>query len=292
MPTLSQIKLPVPKSWDEFEAIVCSAVAAQNPFTPPTRYGRTGQAQHGVDIFFEDSLTRAVGIQCKCVESITYSDVLAEVAKAESFSPALESYVIAIALPRDAKLQKQVFQLSHARAAAQKFRVGLWFWDDIASDLAKDAAALALHFPHLFSSVGGPPAAAETVADLVVKERFAAYRELWTYLQVRLLPQRRHPDYDWDDALEDIALELSTHWKQLDGFHKRLGPVLPKDVADALGSATTAAQDGMFEIDLSDNASVPDTATQAAEKVYESVVRAVDGLRDHLEDSGLRFGSK
>lgn len=292
MPTLSQIKLPIPKSWDEFEAIVCSALATQNPCTQPTRYGRSGQAQQGVDIYYEDSLTRPTGVQCKCVEAVTLSEITAEIAKAESFDPPLESYVIAIALPRDAKLQKQVFKISHERAVAKKFRVGLWFWDEITSDLAKDPATLTLHFPHMFSSVQAPPATTESVGDRVTRERYEAYRELWSFLHVRLLPERHHPDYDWDDALDEIALELSNHWRQLNEFHKRLGPILPQEVADSLASATYAAQEGMFEIQLSDNASIPEAATSSARKVYEFCERAVDALRAELDRAGIRFSAR
>src|SRR5438445_13521460 len=66
MPTFAQVKLPVPKSWDEFEDIVTSAIYAQQPSLSPQRHGRQGQSQHGVDIFFEDFTTRHTGVQCKC----------------------------------------------------------------------------------------------------------------------------------------------------------------------------------------------------------------------------------
>ncbi len=244
MPTLSQIRLPVPKSWDEFEAIVASAISTQNPSVAPSRYGRSGQAQTGVDIYFEDAMTRTVGVQCKCVENFTFTQLTDEVTKAEAFVPRLESFVIALALPRDAKLQKQVFKLSHERAQAQKFRVGIWFWDDIADDLSRDPAELARHYPQLFGNIATPPTRPERVVDDIAKQRFSAYQELWSYLHSRLLPNRRHPDYDWDNALDEMALDLHNHSKQLDALHKRLGAILPKEVESSIASAAAAAQDG------------------------------------------------
>src|SRR5665213_669716 len=156
MPTLSHIVLPVPKSWDELEDIVASAIDLQGPQSPPQRFGRLGQSQDGVDIFYEDSFTRPTGVQCKCVAGFSFKQVEAEIAKAEKFAPPLDSYVVALSLPRDAVLQRQVFALSSNRAQAQKFRVRLWFWDDVSFYLSRDPAALERHYPQLFRGAASP----------------------------------------------------------------------------------------------------------------------------------------
>ena len=66
MPTFPTAELPVPESWEEFEAIVADVIERKwnDPYT--TRNGRQGQAQDGVDIYGNPShLDRELaGVQC------------------------------------------------------------------------------------------------------------------------------------------------------------------------------------------------------------------------------------
>ncbi|WP_442786351.1 restriction endonuclease [Leptothoe sp. PORK10 BA2] len=69
MPVPSTSDLPKPKSWDEFEDIVWEVYARkwQDPHTQ--RYGRSGQAQNGVDIYGQQNSSKSsnsyIAIQCK-----------------------------------------------------------------------------------------------------------------------------------------------------------------------------------------------------------------------------------
>jgi hypothetical protein len=288
MPTLSHITLPVPQSWDEFEDIVTSSIHAQSPSIAPQRFGRSGQKQDGVDIFFEDYTSRRTGVQCKLVNEFTFKEFEAEVGKADSFQPPLESYIIALATQRDAHLQKQVYALSTLRATSSKFRVGVWFWEDIAFHLSRDPAALARHYPQMFSAATAPPAPAAGVMTELLQRRMKAFEEIWDFHH-RCLPPRRHPDAEWDEALEDIALSLDSHTKAIQDMLARLGPILPPVVAELLGTAATAAEDGMFEVSLSGSFEVPSYACKAAERMYDALTRAVDQLRQSLESGGVRF---
>lgn len=292
MPTLSQIRLPIPKDGSEFEDIVVSALRSQNPSVPPQRNGRRGQSQNGVDIYFTDALIRFVGVQCKCVGEFAYTDLVKEVNDAEGFRPELETFIVAIALPRDAKLQKQVETLSQERARGQKFRVGVWFWDDIAADLAKDLTELARHYPDLFGAVATSSARPERLEDDITRQRFAAYQEMWSYLHAQLLPERRRPDEDWDDALDEIALKLGNHYIELSQLHKRYGDILPKVVEESIANAASAAYDGAFEVKLSDDAEIPAVARTSANTVYDLLSSAVDQLRKDFEAHGIRFNVK
>ena len=65
MPTLSNINLPTPKSWDEFEEITLDALRIKWDSPNLQRHGRQGQAQAGVDIFGDDYLSQKAGVQCK-----------------------------------------------------------------------------------------------------------------------------------------------------------------------------------------------------------------------------------
>lgn len=106
MPTLSQIQLPKPQGYAEFESIVASAVATRGVTQQPRKIGRNGQAQQGVDIHYVDTLGRQTGVQCKLVTEFSIEDLNAAVGEAEEFKPTLENFYVAVAMPRDAKLQK------------------------------------------------------------------------------------------------------------------------------------------------------------------------------------------
>lgn len=150
MPTYDNSRLPPPKSWDEFESIVCSA--AKNRWKNPdfTRHGRQGQRQDGVDVYGNDSDGKLVGLQCKnTVSDLSVDTIKEEVEKAESFKPALTYLYVATTAETDKKTQALVRELSEERKAAGKFGVLALFWGDICNDLTLDESRLYQHYPQL-----------------------------------------------------------------------------------------------------------------------------------------------
>ncbi len=291
MPTVAQIRLPTPKSWDEFEAIVASALGTREHLEGPHRYGRTGQNQQGVDIYLVDAYSRHTGVQCKCVASFSFADLEAAVEVAESFTPKLDALTLALSLPRDAVLQAQVFALSKTRAAEGKFRVGLWFWDDVVDDLSRDVNELARHYPQFFAGATGAVPTKYQLDSAVAREQLAAYKELWSYFHGRFLPTRTHPDYEWEDAREDIALFLDKHADQLKQLHVTLGAHLPSNIADTLSAAADAAKEGAFVVSPSEDFKVPQEALEAADLTYERLSSCLAALRIALERRGVRLDS-
>ncbi|WP_423455955.1 hypothetical protein [Ottowia sp. VDI28] len=163
MPTLADLRMPPPRSWDEFEAIVCSA--AKNRWDNPefTRHGRQGQRQDGVDIFGQDDKGRLVGLQCKnTLDGLTAATISAEVEKAESFKPALQQLFVVTTADTDKHLQEFVRDLSEQRSKAGTFEVAVLFWPDVWADLTRDESRLFQHYPHLR---GGAVAAQEPSHD-------------------------------------------------------------------------------------------------------------------------------
>lgn len=150
MPTYADLKVDPPRSWDEFEAITCSA--AKNRWNNPnfTRHGRQGQKQDGVDVYGNDNDGKLVGLQCKnTVSGVTEQVIAEEAKKAEAFTPALTHLYIATTADTDRKAQSAVRNLSTAREAAGKFGVSILFWTDIWQDLTKDEMRLFQHYPQL-----------------------------------------------------------------------------------------------------------------------------------------------
>ena len=113
-----------PKEWGTFEDL-CHALFKrvwQDPLAQ--KNGRRGQAQHGVDVFGSPNGDRRSyrGVQCKGKDSnygskAEWSEVLAEIAKAEKFSPKLDEWIFATTAPADATLQKAARELSVKRRA-------------------------------------------------------------------------------------------------------------------------------------------------------------------------------
>ena len=93
MPTPATSELPKPLSWDEFEDIVWDIYKRKWNDPDAQRYGRTGQAQQGVDVYGRPSgLGGAyVGVQCKRYENLKLKTVEDEIEKAEQFERYLKS---------------------------------------------------------------------------------------------------------------------------------------------------------------------------------------------------------
>ena len=140
MPTIPQSKLPKPKDWDEFEHIAWDLYTRLWDDPNAKRYGRSGQAQQGVDIYGKPARLAGgyAGVQCKCYEpgGLTEAIVKDEIKKAEAFKPALDEYTIATTSPLDAKLQEVLRHINEERQKADRFPICIDFWDDLWSHLS------------------------------------------------------------------------------------------------------------------------------------------------------------
>jgi tetratricopeptide (TPR) repeat protein len=135
VPNIPQTELPKPKSWDEFEDIVTDLYMRLWGDPHVKRYGRTGQAQQGVDVYGRPTHLGGdyAGVQCKRYDAGTLDLKIIEdeVAKADGFEPPLAEYAIATTDRRDAKLQKAVRLVTQEREAVGKFPVHIVFWEDL-----------------------------------------------------------------------------------------------------------------------------------------------------------------
>jgi hypothetical protein len=172
MPAIQAMELPRPKNWQDFETIVCDAMAQRWKSPDLQKNGRSGQKQNGVDIYGPDEIGRRVGIQCKQYKGpLTLKTALAEIAAADTFGSPLTTLYIATTADHDAKLQQEVRQISDKRVAAGKFSVSLIFWDDVVSALVLNPAVFQSHYPQV----------ALSNAAIVDRERQLAALELGYY---------------------------------------------------------------------------------------------------------------
>ncbi len=116
--------------------------------------GRRGQAQQGVDIFGSPKGDRRFyrGIQCKGKDcnygsKAEWSEVLAEIAKAEQFTPKLDEWIFATTAPVDATLQKAARDLSVKRKAKGLFSVDVLGWEEIQALMASAPEVIIEFYP-------------------------------------------------------------------------------------------------------------------------------------------------
>lgn len=145
------LEITKPKNWQDFERISARLCEKIYKTTNIHRYGRQGQPQNGVDIMIE-SEEGIVGIQCKHVEKITYSEIDGEIEKAENFFPPLKSFKFYTTLKRDTKIQSYIAKKSQEYRAKNLFDIDILSWDDIGEKLqeTKNYDILEDFYPKLF----------------------------------------------------------------------------------------------------------------------------------------------
>lgn len=139
MASIPQSELPPPKSWDDFEDLVCGLHRIRADVRNAQRYGRQGQPQNGVDIVIEMGATpTVVAIQCKRYAEGTLSikHVIKAIADAEKFVPSIGEFIIATTDRRSAPLQAEILRVNQERAKKKSFPVRIEFWEDITDRLA------------------------------------------------------------------------------------------------------------------------------------------------------------
>ena len=143
-----------PREWGTFEDL-CHALFKrlwQDPLAQ--KNGRKGQPQHGVDIFGSPKGDRSSywGVQCKGKDrnygsKAEWSEVLAEVTKAENFSPELDEWIFLTTAPVDAALQQAARELSVERMEKGLFSVVVLGWEEIQALLAESPEVIAEFYP-------------------------------------------------------------------------------------------------------------------------------------------------
>jgi hypothetical protein len=232
MPTYTGSRHGPPKSWEEFEDIVCSA--AKNRWRNPdfVRHGRQGQEQYGVDVYGKDDKGRIVGLQCKNTwSSLSKKKIEKEVGKAEAFKPTLSKLYIVTAADTDQNLQAFARDISDQRAREQRFEVDVLFWPDIWQDLCLEENRLFQHYPHLkprandrhdvqlfeeFQKTFGFEPAVRLLRDQNFGDSFArkAVQPLYDFVETWNQPEKEFIDEELQAALTQLykaADGLATH---------------------------------------------------------------------------------
>jgi tetratricopeptide (TPR) repeat protein/predicted nucleic acid-binding protein len=117
-------------------------------------FGRSGQAQHGMDMFGYRSHdpSRIVGIQCKCKgfgEEATEKELRADLAKALKFKPQLNEYYFTTTGPDDTKLSQVAAQLVEEQLKlGRKIIIKVWGWGTLEDRINEHPEAALVFDPY------------------------------------------------------------------------------------------------------------------------------------------------
>lgn len=145
-----------PASWEKFEELCRALFAAIWNDPSAQRHGRSGQAQHGVDVFGARPERRGevLGVQCKGKDrnfgkTASTREFDDELEKAEGFVPSLAEWTFVTTFADDARLQAHALAVSRERVAAGKFPVAVFGWNSLVSLLAQHPAVVEQFYPEL-----------------------------------------------------------------------------------------------------------------------------------------------
>lgn len=136
---LYQTQIPRPQDWQQLQRIALAYYKASFPRCVVGEYGTHGQAQDGVDVYVNGH-EESIGVQCKCVEDFTPSELEKEFNKTKAFKNPLKKYIVLVTVKRDTKLQDKATELSKD---GRGILVEVMFWQPFAElvidfdDLAK-----------------------------------------------------------------------------------------------------------------------------------------------------------
>jgi tetratricopeptide (TPR) repeat protein len=141
MSSLSNTRLLKPKDWQDFERKTRALFACVLADPNTQMNGRTGQPQHGVDIwgYRNGDPNRLVGIQCKQSDDpVTVAELEAELEKAKGFRPPIKQFFLVTTAPRDARIQQRARALTENLSQTERpIFVAVWGWQDVEEQAAK-----------------------------------------------------------------------------------------------------------------------------------------------------------
>lgn len=128
------MRFPVPENDNDFDSLV-SQIAEKSYGNTASRYGRNGQAQHGVDITLRGVRNELIAIQSKHTEALTAAMMDEEIdklfglnKKGTGFPHSVAEFIFATSAARDTKQTVHALKLE---ALHSPLRVSVWPWDRI-----------------------------------------------------------------------------------------------------------------------------------------------------------------
>jgi hypothetical protein len=127
-----------PLNWDDFEDLCKMIWKYEYKCDDIIRNGRSGQAQHGVDVSgYYKNVDGYFGIQCKGkyaydeTKILTVEEVANEIEKAKTFEPELKKFIFTTTANKDAKIERYIRQKDVESRKQGLFSISLFSWEDL-----------------------------------------------------------------------------------------------------------------------------------------------------------------
>lgn len=151
MVNVTSVNLPAPADWQAFERLTRDLFESEWQTDDARANGRSGQEQHGVDVYGTDRVhKKCVGVQCKgrsggYGKALKEKDLREEVEKAKSFHPPLDRFILATTAPNDARIQEVARELNEKNRKELLFEEDVMGWDEIKAVLNRHPRVVAIH---------------------------------------------------------------------------------------------------------------------------------------------------
>ncbi|MFH0302497.1 hypothetical protein AAFX91_36080 [Bradyrhizobium sp. 31Argb] len=206
-------QLRPPPSWEKFEEICADLFARIWNDPNVVRYGTSGQAQLGVDIFGREN-GHSAGVQCKGKRDwpptkLTIAEIDAEVEKAKTFTPKLSSYIIATTAENDTRVTDHANKISQEHERTGHFRVTVYGWTEIVRRIQDYPGLLKKHF-NSFTLRRLEELMPDAVADRVVERLNAANSAISA--TDREQPLQKRPDALGDKLADALECDVESRY--------------------------------------------------------------------------------
>jgi tetratricopeptide (TPR) repeat protein len=143
MTDFTSVEIPKPKDWQAFERHCRLLFEYSLHDAAVQNNGRSGQRQHGVDIFGKrgGGIGPQVGVQCKGKSAdyggaVTDKELAAELEKTKKFRPELEEFIIVTTAPDDAKIQQAARLIEKkVRGEGRNLSIQVWGWGRVQDEV-------------------------------------------------------------------------------------------------------------------------------------------------------------
>lgn len=119
-----------PRHWQEFEEFCLAVFSEVWKDALAQKNGRTGQPQHGVDVWGGVDGNRQVS-GCSAQRQGRVAELIIEIGKADKVEPALEHSVLAATAPAEGEIERIAREVSVSRESQGRFTVQVMGWSDI-----------------------------------------------------------------------------------------------------------------------------------------------------------------
>ena len=149
MTDFTSVSIPPPKDWQAFERHSRLLFELSLGDSHTQNNGRTGQPQHGVDIFGRRGGDgNLVGIQCKGKDAdyggaVTNAELRREVKKSEKFRPPISEFILITTAPDDANIQQSARMLEQeVQENGHNLKISVWGWGRLQQQIVRFPEAI------------------------------------------------------------------------------------------------------------------------------------------------------